>query len=96
MYQELKSKQQELENIQIEFERQKSQVKDLQATIDDFNSQNNASTDQKLYLQSVIDKKEESIVKLHEEIMKLRDDVRSKDNELEALSQKMIDKGNKN
>ena len=46
----------------------------------------NKETDSKLYYESVIDKKEESIVKLHDEIMKLRDDVRTKDDALKDMS----------
>ena len=33
------------------------------------------------------------MVKLHEEILKLRDDVRGKDEEIEALTLKFIEKG---
>ncbi len=49
-----------------------------------------------MYYESVIDKKEESIIKLHDELMKLRDDVRTKDDALKDLSQKIIEKAEKN
>jgi hypothetical protein len=36
------------------------------------------------------------MVKLNEEIMKLRDDVRGKDAEIDALTQKFLEKGSQN
>jgi peptidoglycan hydrolase CwlO-like protein len=71
-------------------------IADKEREMEEVRREGNKEIDQKLYYESVIDKKEESMVKLHDEIMRLREEIRTKDDEVREMSTKIIEKGEKN
>ena len=82
--------------LEIEVERLRNAIREVEKKIEEARTEGNRETDQKLCFQSVIDKKEESIVKLHDEIMRLRDDIRVKEDAVRDINLKLIEKGDKN
>ena len=82
--------------LEIEVERLRNAIREVEKKIEEARTEGNRETDQKLYYQSVIDKKEESIVKLHDEIIRLRDDIRVKEDAVRDINLKLIEKGDKN
>ena len=72
------------------------EIKELNKTLTQENKQNNILTDMKLEWESVVDRKDTQIHQFKEEVVKLRDEVRGKDEAIKALSMTLIDKGKEN
>ncbi len=89
-------KDQVIERLQIEVERLGSQVGELTRKAEDRLVDECKITDQRLHYESSIDKKEGTIASQREEIVKLKDDIKGKDEALNALSQNIIEKAEKN
>lgn len=89
-------KEREIERLQIEVERLGSVVGELQGKAEERVAEECKATDQRLQFESLIDKKEGTIAGQREEIVKLRDDIKGKDEAINALSLNIIEKAEKN
>ena len=80
----------------IDKEKLMEQIKELNITLSQESKQNNILTDMKLEWEAVVDRKDTQIHQFKEEVVKLRDEVRGKDEAIKALSMTLIDKGKEN
>ena len=85
-----------IQQEKIDKEKLLEEIKELNKTLTHESKQNNILTDMKLEWESVVDKKDTQIHQFKEEVVKLRDEVRGKDEAIKALSMTLIDKGKEN
>lgn len=85
-----------IQQEKIDKEKLMEEIKELNKTLTHESKQNNILTDMKLEWESVVDKKDTQIHQFKEEVVKLRDEVRGKDEAIKALSMTLIDKGKEN
>lgn len=85
-----------IQQEKIDKEKLLEEMKELNKTLTQESKQNNLLTDMKLEWESVVDRKDTQIHQFKEEVVKLRDEVRGKDEAIKALSMTLIDKGKEN
>ena len=72
------------------------QINKLKEILSQESKQNNQLTDMKLEWEAIIDRKDTQIHSFKEEVVKLRDEIKGKDEAIKALSMTLIDKGKEN
>lgn len=89
-------REQAIQKEKIEKEKLMTEMQELKNTLSQENKQNNILTDMKLEWEAVVDRKETQIHSFKEEVVKLRDEIKGKDEAIKALSMTLIDKGKEN
>lgn len=72
------------------------QIRELKRQLTDENKQNNQLVDMRLEFEAVIDRKDTENHSLKEEVVKLRDEIKGKDEAIKALSLTLIERGKEN
>ncbi len=73
-----------------------AEIEEVKKTLTQENKQNNILTDMKLEWEAVVDRKDTQIHQFKEEVVKLRDEIKGKDEAIKALSMTLIEKGKEN
>ena len=73
-----------------------AEMQQIKDTLSQENKQNNILTDMKLEWEATVDRKDTQIHSFKEEIVKLKDEIKGKDEAIKALSMTLIDKGKEN
>lgn len=85
-----------MQKEKIDKEKLMTEIQELKNTLTKENKQNNLLTDMKLEWEAVVDRKDTQIHSFKEEVVKLRDEIKGKDEAIKALSMTLIDKGKEN
>ena len=73
-----------------------AEMQQIKDTLSQENKQNNILTDMKLEWEATVDRKDTQIHSFKEELVKLKDEIKGKDEAIKALSMTLIDKGKEN
>ena len=89
-------REQAIQREKIDKEKLAAEIEEVKKTLTQENKQNNILTDMKLEWEAVVDRKDTQIHQFKEEVVKLRDEIKGKDEAIKALSMTLIEKGKEN
>lgn len=89
-------REQAIQREKIEKEKLAAEIEEVKKILTQENKQNNILTDMKLEWEAVVDRKDTQIHQFKEEVVKLRDEIKGKDEAIKALSMTLIEKGKEN